>query len=318
MKTTKNSLLIVLIGLMPLGLLAQEIDSLKQDKTVNTTPFKKYSDDELDDFLEEDEPKKEVQQKEESVENEVSKKESVPVEVVEEDPVIEYQLPKLSIKISPLHFIGDHLINRFPSANLGVEWRIKDSNNSLYTEVGYISHTLGISANAPIWLLTGDTNDGPELWNDDVLSNQGIRAREQFRHYYRRGKRAFAFIGAELGYLYQHTDFGAWRWNNFMERYYEYTMLKREFSLKPIAGFSFFSKKEEFEGFMDRMNLDLYLGVGVRFVSRIENGLPQQNEDDFWEEGPFALSSAYDDSVEGEYFSPSFTLGFRLGVVISK
>jgi len=230
-----------------------------------------------------------------------------------------YELPKLSVKISPLHLFGEHPFNRAPSLNIGLEQRLKkNTNNSLYHEIGIVSTSLGVSAEKIAQELLNEEDFF--YYEYDIVSVKGFRFREQFRSYFVKGKRAFIFIGAEVYYEYQNATVGAWNSVANFQEYYEFNRIRKIAGINPVFGFSYFSKNTEYKNnlnkFMNHIVMDLYVGFGVRMVSRELRNVPSNV--DQWGGNGFLSFGAFEDNAEGNFYSPGVTLGFKIGYVISK
>lgn len=239
--------------------------------------------------------------------------------VQEEVEKINYVIPKLTIKISPLHFVGDHPFNLFPSYNIGIEHRFKKESNSLYHEAGMIGYRVGIS---PEKILNYMTNSGIGTFrNDEVISNIGFRVREQIRNYFYRGEKVFIFLGAEASYLYQDTEVGEWAWINDQfggyERYIIYNQIRKNIGINPVFGFSYFSKKEEFVKSNNRLTADIYFGFGFNFVMKENKNVPS-GVSTWFDSGLYIFDEFSGSSTDSRFFTPNITLGFKVGYIISK
>ncbi|MDH5367996.1 MAG: hypothetical protein OEW67_13510, partial [Cyclobacteriaceae bacterium] len=200
---------------------------------------------------------------------------------------INYVIPKLTIKISPLHFFGDHPFNSFPSYNIGIEQRLKKESNSIYHEIGYIGYKVGISPGKILSYITD--SDAGSFLGDNIISNKGFRIREQLRNYFYRGEKVFVFFGAEAYYIYQDTEIGEWGWvdDGFggYDRYYIFNNIKKAMGVNPVFGFSFFSKEEEFKKSKNRFTTEIYFGLGINFIVKEHKNVPTGISKWSWSEG---------------------------------
>ncbi|MDH5475027.1 MAG: hypothetical protein OEX22_04990 [Cyclobacteriaceae bacterium] len=237
----------------------------------------------------------------------------------EEVEKINYVIPKLTIKISPLHFVSDHPFNLFPSYNIGIEHRLKKESNSLYHEVGVIGHRAGISPEKILSYLTN--SEIGTFRNDEVISNIGFRVREQIRSYFFRGEKVFIFLGAEASYFYQDTEVGEWAWINDQfggyERYIIYNQIRKNIGINPVFGFSYFSKKEESSKSKKRLSADLYFGFGFNFVVKENRNVPS-GVSTWFDSGLYIFDDFSGNNTDGRFFTPNITLGFKVGYIISK
>lgn len=194
--------------------------------------------------------------------------------------IIDYSHPKLAFKYSPLTMLEIE-----PSIDMGLEYKLKN-NITMNTFAAYIT-TFGQTTT---------------MFLDDV-EMEGFRLRHEIRFYPDNSIDGGGFyIAPEAFYKYVERKEieDIYNYEYMYNELIDYKRKKMVFGTNIKIGY-------QIQLFTSPILLDLFTGLGIRYINISTN-----------EQAVLYGSDSFMERLEGNYITPTFNLGARMGVIIKK